>query len=55
MDVLPTPNAICHNIAITRRQQTAEVVVLDENLAALNPENFRRCLVCTVRHAATLF
>jgi ATP-binding cassette subfamily B protein len=34
--------------------QKAEVVVLDESLAALDPENFHRCLECIVRHAATL-
>ena len=34
--------------------QKAEVVVLDESLAALDPENFRRCLECIVRRAATL-
>jgi ATP-binding cassette subfamily B protein len=34
--------------------QKAEVVVLDESLAALDPENFRRCLECILRRAATL-
>jgi len=34
--------------------QKAEVVVLDESLAALDPENFRQCLECVVRRAPTL-
>jgi ATP-binding cassette subfamily B protein len=34
--------------------QKTEVVVLDETLAALDPENFRRCLECVLRHAPTL-
>jgi ATP-binding cassette, subfamily B, bacterial len=34
--------------------QKTEVVVLDETLAALDPENFRRCLECVLRHATTL-
>jgi len=34
--------------------QQAEVVVLDESLAALDPENFRQCLECVLRRAATL-
>jgi ATP-binding cassette subfamily B protein len=34
--------------------QKAELVVLDECLAALDPENFRQCLECVVRRAPTL-
>jgi ATP-binding cassette, subfamily B, bacterial len=34
--------------------QKAEVVVLDESLAALDPENFRQCLQCILRRAPTL-
>jgi ATP-binding cassette subfamily B protein len=34
--------------------QKAEIVVLDESLAALDPENFRQGLECVVRRAPTL-
>jgi ATP-binding cassette subfamily B protein len=34
--------------------QKAEIVVLDESLAALDPENFRQCLECVLRRAPTL-
>jgi len=34
--------------------QKAEVLVLDESLAALDPENFRECLACVLRRAPTL-
>ncbi|MGD0505858.1 MAG: ABC transporter ATP-binding protein [Steroidobacteraceae bacterium] len=34
--------------------QKAEVVVLDESLAALDPENFRVCLQCIARRAPTM-
>jgi ATP-binding cassette subfamily B protein len=34
--------------------QRAELVVLDESLAALDPENFRQCLECVMRRAPTL-
>jgi ATP-binding cassette subfamily B protein len=34
--------------------QKAEVVVLDESLAALDPENYRQCLECVRRRAQTL-
>jgi ATP-binding cassette subfamily B protein len=34
--------------------QKAELVVLDESLAALDPENFRECVECVLRRAPTL-
>jgi ATP-binding cassette subfamily B protein len=34
--------------------QKAEIVVLDESLAALDPENLRQCLECVLRRAPTL-
>lgn len=34
--------------------QDAEVVLLDESLAALDPENLRQCLGCVIRWAKTL-
>ena len=34
--------------------QKAEIVVLDESLAALDPENFRQSLECVLRRAPTL-
>lgn len=34
--------------------QKAETVVLDESLAALDPENLRQCLECVLRRAPTL-
>jgi ABC-type bacteriocin/lantibiotic exporter with double-glycine peptidase domain len=34
--------------------QRADVVVLDESLAALDPENLRQCLECVMRRAPTL-
>jgi ATP-binding cassette subfamily B protein len=34
--------------------QKAEVVLLDESLAALDPENCRQCLECVLRRAPTL-
>jgi ATP-binding cassette subfamily B protein len=34
--------------------QKADVVISDENLAALDPENLRQCLECVMRRAATL-
>jgi ATP-binding cassette, subfamily B, bacterial len=34
--------------------QKAEIVVLDESLAALDPENLRQCLECILRRAPTL-
>lgn len=34
--------------------QKAEIVVLDESLAALDPENFRQSLKCVLRRAPTL-
>ena len=34
--------------------QNAEVVLLDESLAALDPENLRQCLECVIRRAKTL-
>ncbi len=34
--------------------QKAEIVMLDESLAALDPENFRQCLECVLRRAPTL-
>ena len=34
--------------------QKAEIVVLDESLAALDPENCRQCLECVLRRAPTL-
>jgi ATP-binding cassette, subfamily B, bacterial len=34
--------------------QKAEIVMLDETLAALDPENFRQCLACVLRRAPTL-
>ncbi len=34
--------------------QKAEVVVLDESLAALDPANFRQCLECILRRAPKL-
>lgn len=34
--------------------QRAQLIVLDESLAALDPENFRRCLACVVRRAPSL-
>ena len=34
--------------------QRAEVVVLDETLAALDPENLQQCLECVMRRAETL-
>jgi ATP-binding cassette, subfamily B, bacterial len=45
----------CSRIYLARALlQKAEVVLLDESLAALDPENFRRCLECIVRRAATV-
>jgi ATP-binding cassette subfamily B protein len=35
--------------------QKAQIVVLDESLAALDPENLRQCLDCVKRRAPTLF
>ena len=34
--------------------QNAEVVMLDESLGALDPQNFRQCLDCVTRRAKTL-
>jgi ATP-binding cassette subfamily B protein len=34
--------------------QKAEIVVLDESLAARDPENLRKCLDCIMRQAPTL-
>ena len=34
--------------------QKADLVILDECLAALDPENFRQCLQCVLRRAPTL-
>jgi ABC-type transport system involved in cytochrome bd biosynthesis fused ATPase/permease subunit len=34
--------------------QNAEVVMLDESLGALDPENFQQCLDCVTRRAKTL-
>ena len=34
--------------------QRAEVVILDESLAALDPDNLRQCLECIMRRAPTL-
>jgi len=34
--------------------QRADMVVLDESLAALDPENLRQCLECVIRRAKTL-
>ena len=34
--------------------QDAEVVLLDESLAALDPENLRQCLECVLHRARTL-
>jgi ATP-binding cassette subfamily B protein len=34
--------------------QRAEVLLLDESLAALDPENLRQCLECVLRRAPTL-
>jgi ATP-binding cassette subfamily B protein len=34
--------------------QRAPVVVLDESLAALDPENLRECLTCLLHRAPTL-
>jgi len=34
--------------------QRASLVVLDESLAALDPENLRQCLECVIRRAETL-
>jgi ATP-binding cassette subfamily B protein len=34
--------------------QNADLVLLDESLAALDPENLRQCLKCVVRRAKTL-
>src|ERR1700730_8799595 len=35
--------------------QRAEIIVLDETLAALDPENLQQCLECVMRRAGTLF
>jgi len=40
-------------IARTLLQQ-ADLIILDESFAALDPENMRRALVCVLRRAATL-
>src|ERR1700722_10403747 len=34
--------------------QNAEVVILDESLGALDPQNFQQCLDCVTRRAKTL-
>jgi ATP-binding cassette subfamily B protein len=34
--------------------QGADMVVLDESLAALDPENLQQCLECVLRRAGTL-
>jgi len=34
--------------------QDADVVLLDESLAALDPENLRQCLECVMRRARSL-
>ena len=34
--------------------QGADVVILDESFAALDPENFRRSLECALEHAPSL-
>ena len=34
--------------------QKADVVLLDESLAALDPQNLRQCLECIMRRAPTL-
>lgn len=34
--------------------QNADVVILDESFAALDPENLRQCLQCVLRRASTL-
>ena len=34
--------------------QRADVIVLDESFAALDPENLRRCLTCVLNRAPTL-
>jgi ATP-binding cassette subfamily B protein len=35
--------------------QGAELIVLDESFAALDPENLRRALHCALARASTLF
>jgi ABC-type multidrug transport system fused ATPase/permease subunit len=34
--------------------QKADLVILDESFAALDPENLKEALECTLRHAETL-
>jgi ATP-binding cassette subfamily B protein len=34
--------------------QEADLVILDESFAALDPETLRRCLECILKHAAAL-